>query len=89
MGAEDGFKVSPKLAALGQRLMSFQMQWENSDWLRVNPEMPEALTRNAERFKNESDVRIHSILFSQLALLFLLGHAVQQQCLTLPVSNIE
>jgi hypothetical protein len=69
--------------------MSSQMQWENSDWLRVNPGMPEVLTLDAECFKNESDYRIHRILFFQPALLFLLAHAVQQQCLTLPVSNIE
>jgi hypothetical protein len=47
------------------------------------------LTRNAERFKNKVTFDSLRILFFQSTLLFLLGHAVQQQCLTLPVSNMS
>jgi hypothetical protein len=45
-------KPKPKPKSVPVRLMSFQTQWEKSDWLRVNPGRPEVLTLNAERFKN-------------------------------------
>ena len=59
VGAEDGFKSHKPNGSLlkltpapADVYVIPNLQWENSDWLRVNPGRPEVLTRNAERFKN-------------------------------------